>query len=112
VDADGSRRYALLTLPSANRVYRSAAPGLALAELRILAAGLLGGRLADTAWTDLAGVPYLTFATDAGGATPEDLAVLAHLSVHYALFELEGDLLRPVAVPRADRLDDDLVTVQ
>ena len=32
--------------------------------------------------------------------------------MHYALFELEGQLLRPVAVPAAERLDDDLVTVQ
>ena len=32
--------------------------------------------------------------------------------MHYALFELEGRLLRPVAVPAAERLDDDLVTVQ
>ena len=113
MDGDGSgRRYALLALPSANRVYRSAAPGLALAELRILAAGPLGGRLTDTGWTELAGVPYLTFATDADGAGPHDLTVLAHLSVHYALFELEGELLRPVAVPPAERLDDDLVTVQ
>ncbi len=38
--------------------------------------------------------------------------MLAHVSVHYALFELEGQLLRPVAVPAAERLDDDLVTVQ
>jgi SAM-dependent methyltransferase len=113
VDADeSSRRYALLALPSANRVYRSAAPGLALAELRILAAGPLGGRVTDTGWMQVAGVPYLTFATDARGARPHDLAVLAHLSVHYALFELHGDLLRPVAVPPAERLDDDLVTVQ
>jgi SAM-dependent methyltransferase len=113
VDADViGRRYALLALPSANRVYRSAAPGLALAELRILAAGPLGGRLTGTGWTELAGVPYLTFATDADGAGQHDLRVLAHLSVHYALFELAGDLLRPVAVPPAERLDDDLVTVQ
>ncbi len=104
-------RYALLALPSANRVYRAAAPELALAELRILAAGLLGGRLHDTGWTTLAGVPYLTFAAD-GDLRPADLAVLGHLSVHYALFEDLGGALRPVEVPPAERLDDDLVTVQ
>jgi SAM-dependent methyltransferase len=102
----------MLALPSANRVYRAAAPGLALAELRILAAGPLTGRVGETGWTELAGVPYLTFILDGDAPRPEDLAVLAHLSVHYALFELAGDRLRPVAVPSAERLDDDLVTVQ
>ncbi|HYY10313.1 MAG TPA: hypothetical protein VE781_05205 [Kineosporiaceae bacterium] len=103
-------RFAVLALPSANRVYRSSAPELALAELRILGAGPLGGRLSGTGWADRAGVPYLTFEADDLG--PADLAVLAHLSVFYALFAVEGDLLRPVAVPPADRLDEDLVTVQ
>jgi SAM-dependent methyltransferase len=113
-----SRRYALLALPGANRIYRAAAPGLALAEVRILAAGPLGGRLDETGVAEFAGVPYLTFtldgtsASDGSAPRPDDLAVLAHLSVHYALFELEGQLLRPVAVPPAERLDDDLVTVQ
>jgi SAM-dependent methyltransferase len=103
------RRFALLALPSANRVYRASAPALALAELRILGEGLLGGRLREEGWTRLAGVPYLTFGADDLG--PGDLAVLAHLSVFYALFEQDGAALRPVEVPPAERLDDDLVTV-
>jgi SAM-dependent methyltransferase len=106
-------RYALLTSPSANRVYRAAAPALAAAELRLLDAGPLRGRLRDVGWTELAGVPYLTFVTTDGAAlAPEDLAVVAHLSVFHALFAVEGDLLRPVPVPSADRFDDDLVTIQ
>jgi SAM-dependent methyltransferase len=105
-------RYALLPLPSANRVYRAAAPALAAAELRILAAGPLGGRVADVAHAELAGVPYLTFATaDLAPLNAEELTVLAHLSVFYALFALEDERLRPVAVPPADRFDDDLVTI-
>jgi SAM-dependent methyltransferase len=106
-------RYALLALPSANRVYRATAPALAVAELRVLGAGVLGGRLREVGWTELAGVPYLTFSTTAADdLAPADLAVLGHLSVHYALFEDLGGALRPVQVARAERLDDDLVTVQ
>jgi SAM-dependent methyltransferase len=103
-------RFAVLALPHANRVYRAVAPQLALAELQILAAGLLGGRLHEAGWAVRAGVPYLGFTADDLG--PDDLAVLGHLSVFYALFEDLGDTLRPVEVPPADRLDDDLVTVQ
>src|SRR4051794_32174924 len=108
-------RYALLALPSANRVYRSVAPSLAVAELRILSDRALGGRVGDVGWEQLSGVPYLTFTVpDDAPLAPGDLAVLAHLSVFYALFALEEDaepLLRPLAVPPADRLDDDLVTI-
>ncbi|HVN12248.1 MAG TPA: hypothetical protein VMT69_09145 [Kineosporiaceae bacterium] len=108
-------RYALLALPSANRVYRGVAPTLAAAELRLLAAGPLGGRLRDVVTTSLAGVPCLSFSTagDEPLAEPE-LACLAHLSTFYALFTVEAvddGLLRPVAVPPADRFDDDLVTI-
>jgi SAM-dependent methyltransferase len=63
-------------------------------------------------------VEYLTFAApdDAPLSEPE-LAALGHLSVFYALFAIEGSgegntpVLRPVVVPAADRLDDDLVTI-
>ena len=110
MSADGAR-YAQLVLPSANRVYRATAPALAVAELKVLDAGVLGGRLGDVGWSGRGGVPYLTFTVD-GDLGPADLAVLGTLSVHYALFEDLGDALRPVDVPRAERLDDDLVTVQ
>jgi SAM-dependent methyltransferase len=86
--------------------------------LSILADTALGGRLRDIGWERIAGVEYLTFAVsdDAPLGEPE-LAVLGHLSVLYALFAIEGSgdpdrlVLRPVAVPSADRLDDDLVTI-
>lgn len=108
-------RYALLALPSANRVYRASAPTLSAAELRLLGEGPLGGRLRDVAPTVLGGVPYLGFSTADGSPLAEsELAVLAHLSTFYALFTEEGTgdaLLRPVTGPRADRFDDDLVTI-
>ena len=107
-------RHALLVLPSANRVYRASAPALAVAELRVLGDAVLGGRLRDVGWEQISGVPYLTFTVpDDAPFTPAELAVLGHLSVFYALFTVDaaGPLLRPVAVPPADRLDDDLVTI-
>lgn len=97
-------RYALLPLPSANRVYRATAPGLAAAELRILSAGPLGGRVTDVARAELAGVPSLTFAT--AGHRPldhGDLAVLGHLSVFVAL---RADLVALLAASGLRPLDD------
>jgi len=38
--------------------------------------------------------------------------VLGNLSSVYALFEVAGELLRPVEVTRLDRFDDDLITIQ
>jgi tRNA G10 N-methylase Trm11 len=43
--------------------------------------------------------------------TPADLAYLANLSAGYALFEREGDLLRPVELAPLARFDDDLITI-
>ena len=107
-------RYALLALPSANRVYRGSAPELAVAELGVLDAGVLGGRLRDVGRALLGGVPYLVFGTgDAGPLDDAALAVLAQLSTAYALFEAGDDgRLTPVELPAPGDLDDDLVTVQ
>ncbi len=104
-------RYAFLVLPSHNRVYADAAPALARAELAVLAAALPDavidpGSVAETA---IGGVPYVTF--EAGELSPRDADVLANLSALYALFEVAGDLLRPVPLRRLDRYDDDLLTI-
>ncbi len=57
----------------------------------------------------MAGVGYLSFeAPDLGEA---QLETVARQSACFALFESEGDLLRPVPLPRAFVLDDDLVTI-
>ena len=53
--------YALLMLPSANRVYAEAAVDLTLAELAVFNATVLGGRLRDLAPTTIGGLPYVTF---------------------------------------------------
>ena len=101
-------RYAMLVAPSANRVYAHAAPQLTLAELAVLDATVAQGRLGAAEVTEVAGVPYVVFE---GDLTPDDLRHVANVSTALALFEREGDLLRPVALHRLDRFDDDLLTI-
>jgi hypothetical protein len=102
--------YALLILPAANRVYAGAAPRLTAAELEVFGHSLLGGQLSGIEETTIAGVPYVTFSAEPLG--DREAALLANLSSLYALFEREGELLRPVPLRRLDRFDDDLVTIQ
>jgi hypothetical protein len=99
--------YALLLLPSANRVYADAAPELSLAELSVFSP-VLSSPLTDLAVTVTAGVAYVTFRAD---LTERDLAYLANASAAYALFAMEGELLRPVALTRLEYFDDDLITI-
>jgi SAM-dependent methyltransferase len=108
-------RYAFLILPSHNRVYADAAPSLARAELAVLSAALPDGSIGEqsVAETVIGGVPYVTF--EAGELSERDAALLANLSSLYALFEVAGELPRPVLQPvplgRLDRFDDDLLTI-
>jgi hypothetical protein len=102
-------RYALLILPSANRVYAEAAVDLTLAELEVFNATVLDGRLTDLASTTIGGLPYVTFT--APPLAERDVAYLANAASMYALFERQGDLLRPVPLHGLARLDDDLITI-
>jgi len=101
--------YAILLLPSLNRVYSGTAAALTRAELSVFNATVLGGRLRDIAETDIAGVPYVTFAADS--LAEDDLAWLANLSSRYALYERVGDLLRPVEAAPLDLFASDLLTI-
>lgn len=103
-------RYALLVLPATNRVYAEASVRLTAAELAILDAAVLGGRVSAVAETTIGGVPYVGF--DADELTPRDAALLANLSSGFALFRVRDGLLEPVELHRLDRFDDDLVTIQ
>ncbi|MCC2594417.1 site-specific DNA-methyltransferase [Tessaracoccus sp. OS52] len=96
--------YLLLRSPSANRVYAGEAATLSVAELEITAPFVSGAADAE-----IAGVGYLGFAADELGEAA--LATVASQSTAFALFERSGDLLRPVALPKVDVLDDDLVTI-
>src|SRR5580700_5864589 len=102
-------RYALLILPSANRVYAGASTALTRAELEIFNHAVLGGRLSEVSDTTIGGVPYVTFT--AADVSAGHAALLANLSPIYALFGVEGDLLRPVPLEPLDRFDDDLITI-
>jgi SAM-dependent methyltransferase len=102
--------YALLLLPSANRVYAEAAVALSIAELAVFNGAVLDGRLHDLAATTIGAVEYLTFGAER--LSERDIAYLSNASTAYALFAREGDLLRPLTLDRLDLLDDDLLTIQ
>lgn len=101
--------FAVLVLPSANRVYAGDAPRLVAAELAALDQLALGGRLAGIEVTELGGVPYVTFT---GAEDDDERAVVSNLSALYALFERDGEQLRPIVPARLDRWPDDLVSIQ
>ena len=108
----------VLLAPSSNRVYAGSADTLATAELSVLL-GRSGGPVPDIEPVELAGVSYLRVdlpdldgAQDGdGGAQPSARTALAALSALFAVFRREGDHLVPVAVPRPDLFNDDLVTI-
>jgi SAM-dependent methyltransferase len=102
--------YALLMLPAANRVYAESSIELCKAELAIFDEAVLGGRLGSIDECLIGGVPYLTFGVEE--LSEADTRYLANISVGYALFRREGELLRPVESRSIDRLDDDIVTIQ
>ena len=103
-------RYGLLILPATNRVYARAAVDLTRAELEIFGRSALDGRIGELDTEVVGGASYITFTGD--GLTERDLAVLGNLSAGYALFEIVGELLRPIEWSRLDRYDDDLLTIQ
>jgi hypothetical protein len=100
-------RYALLLAPSANRVYADQAARLARAELAAFGPVLSAG-ISDIDVTVMGGVEYLSFA---GELSSLDISYLSNLSAAYALFEVEGELLRPVTLTPLARYDSDLITI-
>jgi SAM-dependent methyltransferase len=103
-------RYALLLLPSVNRVYADAAVRLSVAELEVFNNAVLGGRLSEITETTIGGIRYVTFTAD--GISDRDAGLLANMSSIYALFRrVDERLLEPVELRSLDRLDDDLLTI-
>ncbi|MFI0409692.1 TRM11 family SAM-dependent methyltransferase [Actinomadura sp. 3N508] len=102
--------YGLLVSPSHNRVYAQAAAGLVKAELTVFSERALGGRVRDIEETAIGGVPYVTFSADE--LTDQDVRLLSNLSSLYALFQIEGGLLRPVELQPLDLFGSDLLTIQ
>ena len=103
--------YALLLLPSTNRVYRTQAGELTLAELAVtstrLHAPIEQARLAS-----IGGVDYVRFRSD--GFDEHDRAVVSDVSAAFALFRLSDDeqQLAPVPLEPTQRFGSDLITVQ
>ncbi|MFD0541519.1 SAM-dependent methyltransferase [Actinomadura luteofluorescens] len=102
--------YGLLVSPSHNRVYAQAAADLVKAELAVFSERALGGRVRDIEETSIGGVPYVTFSADE--LTEQDVRLLSNLSSLYALFQIEGELLRPVGLQPLDLFGSDLLTIQ
>jgi SAM-dependent methyltransferase len=100
-------RYALLLAPSANRVYADQAARLSLAELAAFRP-VLTSEISDIGIERRGGVEYLSFA---GELAARDISYLSNLSAAYALFEVVGDLLRPVELSPLARYDSDLITI-
>jgi len=101
-------RYALLIAPSTNRVYADSAIRLTCAELEIFGGTVLSAPPSGIVEERLGGVPYVLFEAS---LTREDVAYLSNLSSAYALFEIVGDLLRPVELSPLAWFDDDLITI-
>ena len=99
--------YLLLLAPSANRVYTDAAMALTVAELSVFET-VLSGPLRDLGATTVAGLPCVGFTAE---LAERDLALLANVSTRYALFQREGELLRPVRLHPLAHFDDDLITI-
>ncbi|WP_106850712.1 TRM11 family methyltransferase [Blastococcus sp. Marseille-P5729] len=100
--------YALLVTPSANRVYSGDAPRLLAAELDVTARALgLGDPSVRV--VQLAGIDHVVLRAD---DEPRLAALAGSASAAYALYAREGDLLRPVPMPRPVAFTDDLVTIQ
>jgi hypothetical protein len=104
------KHYAVMIYPSANRVYTDSSVRLMTSELQVFDSAVLGDRLVDIEEAEIGGVPYVTFAAPA--LTERDIALLSNLSSVYAMFTVEGDLLRPERLRPLDVFDSDLLTIQ
>ncbi|MEV6155945.1 SAM-dependent methyltransferase [Nonomuraea sp. NPDC052129] len=104
-------RYALLILPAFNRVYGESSVRLTLAELAFFGRRALETEVSDLGESVIGGLPYVSFET-AAPLGAGDVALLSNLSSVYALYGIEGELLRPLTVAPLDRLSSDLITIQ
>lgn len=102
--------YGFLVSPSHNRVYSQTAPALAASELAVFGETALGNRVRDIEEKEIGGLPYVTFSSPE--LTDQDVRLLSNLSSLYGLFEIEGELLRPLAKKPLALFGSDLLTIQ
>ena len=110
------RTYAMLLLPSSNRVYNAAADQLACAELQCFNGSVFEHRLSEIEIQSIGGVSYLSF--ECTVLDKRDIAYLSNLSFLFALYECvwmgEAEkvlYLVPVLLKRLNRYDDDLLSI-
>ncbi|MBK1788576.1 TRM11 family SAM-dependent methyltransferase [Prauserella cavernicola] len=103
--------YAILILPSANRVYTETSGELLRAELAVFGATVLSTPVAEIGRSDIGGAGYVTFTTESA-LSETDVAHLSNLSSAYVLFERTGELLRPLPLRPTAEFDSDLLTIQ
>lgn len=80
------------------------------AEIRVFNATALGGKIAEIDERVLGGVPYIFFRSTE--LTERDIAFLSNISSLHALFQVCGELLRPLVVRPLDAFSSDLLTIQ
>ena len=95
--------YALLLNPGHNRVYYKSSQNLSQVEFSIIAQNLTC-MASNISGQEIEGVFYLTF--DAQQTlSHSDLEKISRLSFVFALFEKQGDMLRPIMIPQANIVD-------
>lgn len=99
--------YAILRNTGHNQVYFQTAATLAQTELQLLQLPLVS----DTVQVEeIAGLSYLVFDSLQPLETP-DLEKIARFSPTYGLFQKEGELLRPLALPNPQVFDRSVATI-
>lgn len=93
-------RYALLLNPGHNRVYYKSSQQLSAVEFSITAR-TMDCTPSDIQGETIAGIYYLTFSAQTA-LSEQDLGKISRLSFVFALYRLEGELLRPILIPQAD----------
>ncbi len=108
-----TQRYAVLLLPSANRVYRVAAQHIATTELAALSHAMPEAAISDVQSELIGSVPYMTFS--ANTLSTKSIALLSNLSSLYALFSVSNSpsnvQLTPITLERLDRYPSDLLSI-
>lgn len=94
-------KYRILINPSHNRVYYESAKKLAVAELNICAG--VNGEIVN-----VGGVDYIEFETD---DIAVKLQILSRLSFTFAIFEMNGELLKPIDPISSDVIGADINSV-
>ena len=108
-----TQRYAVLLLPSVNRVYRVAAQHIANTELSALSYAMPDAAISDVQSVLIGSVPYMTFS--ANPLSTKSIALLSNLSSLYALFKINDSSsdvqFTPITLKRLDRFPNDLLSI-